>query len=482
MAKLLMVASEGLPFIKTGGLADVVGSLPQILADKGHEVSVVMPMYLKVSQKFKAEMEKEAEYFVSIAYREVQVNLWSTTRGKVKFYFIEHQGYFERDTLYGYVDDGERFAYFQKAVIEMCNQLDYFPDIMHCHDWHTGMIPCMVKEAHAFDERFKNMRFIYTIHNLAFQGNFGADMVDSCLGLDWRLFENGNIRFDGGISFMKTGIIYADIVNTVSPTYAQEILTPQYGEHMESILNMRRNDLYGITNGIDMTMWNPSTDENIVANYNKVTVKKQKQANKVALQKELGLDEDENVLLVGCVSRLTWQKGFFLLMEKLSEVCAMPIQLAVLGNGEAQIEEKLRQLENGNKGKIAFYNGYSDALAHRIYAASDLFLMPSLFEPCGISQLISMRYGTLPLVRETGGLRDTVTPYNEFDKTGNGFSFANYNSDEMIKVMYNAVDVYYNKKEDWKTLVKNAMSTDVSWEKSATEYCELYDKLIVNEE
>lgn len=477
MARILMVASEGLPFIKSGGLADVIGSLPNELVKKGHEVRVILPLYLPIAKKFHHEFTLEAQYSVSISYHEVPVNLWSTMYKDVKFYFVEHKGYFERDTMYGYIDDGERFAYFQKAVIEMCNQLNYFPEIMHCHDWHTGMIPAMCKEGHSFDERYRNIRFVYTIHNLAYQGNFGVEMLDSCLGLDYRIYDNGNVRFDGGISFMKSGILYADKVTTVSPTYSQEILTPQFGEHLEMVLNIRKYDLWGITNGIDIEYWNPKTDPEIPYHFNKVNVKKAKALNKEALQKELGLNVDPNVMLVGVVSRLTWQKGFYLMMEKLSEICAMPIQLAVLGSGEAAIEEKMMQLEAGNKGKIAFYKGYNESLAHRIYAACDLFLMPSLFEPCGISQLISMRYATLPLVRETGGLKDTVQPYNEFDKTGNGFSFANYSSDEMVQVMYNAIDVYYNRKEDWKILVRNAMDTDVSWAKSAQTYCELYSHL-----
>ena len=477
MARILMVAAEGLPFIKSGGLADVIGSLPQELAKKGHEVRVILPLYLKIAQKFHHEFTLEAQFSVSIAYHEVPVNIWSTMRKDVKFYFVEHKGYFERDEMYGHIDDGERCAYFQKAVIEMCNHLNYFPEIMHWHDWHTGMIPAMCKEGHSFDERYRNIRFVYTIHNLAYQGNFGVEMLDSCLGLDYRIYDNGNVRYDGGISFMKSGILYADKVTTVSPTYSQEILTPQYGEHLEMVLNIRKYDLWGITNGIDIEYWDPKTDPEIPYHYNKVNVKKAKALNKEALQKELGLNVDQNVLLIGVVSRLTWQKGFYLMMEKLSEICAMPIQLAVLGSGEASIEEKMGQLEAGNKGKIAFYKGYNDSLAHRIYGASDLFLMPSLFEPCGISQLISMRYGTLPLVRETGGLKDTVTPYNEFEKTGNGFSFANYNSDEMVQVMYNAIDVYYNRKEDWKILVRNAMNTDVSWAKSAETYCQLYGQL-----
>ena len=467
MARILMVAAEGLPFIKSGGLADVIGSLPNELAKKGHEVRVIMPLYLKIAQKFHHEFTLEAQFSVSIAYHEVPVNIWSTMRKDVKFYFVEHKGYFEREEMYGHIDDGERFAYFQKAVME----------IMHCHDWHTGMIPAMCKEGHSFDERYRNIRFVYTIHNLAYQGNFGVEMLDSCLGLDYRIYDNGNVRYDGGISFMKSGILYADKVTTVSPTYSQEILTPQYGEHLEMVLNIRKYDLWGITNGIDIEYWDPKNDPEIPYHYNKVNVKKAKGLNKEALQKELGLNVDQNVLLIGVVSRLTWQKGFYLMMEKLSEICAMPIQLAVLGSGEASIEEKMAQLEAGNKGKIAFYKGYNDSLAHRIYGACDLFLMPSLFEPCGISQLISMRYGTLPLVRETGGLKDTVTPYNEFEKTGNGFSFANYNSDEMLQVMYNAIDVYYNRKEDWKILVRNAMNTDVSWAKSAETYCQLYGQL-----
>lgn len=472
-----MVAAEGLPFIKSGGLADVIGSLPDELARKGHEVRVVLPLYLPIAQKFHDQFQLETQFSVSIAYHEVPVNIWSTMKKDVKFYFVEHKGYFERDTMYGYMDDGERFAYFQKAVIEMLNQLNYFPEIMHCHDWHTGMIPAMCKEGHSFDERYRNIRHVYTIHNLAYQGNFGVEMLDSCLGLDYRIFDNGNVRYDGGISFMKSGILYADKVTTVSPSYSQEILTPQYGEHLEMVLNIRKYDLWGITNGIDIEYWDPKTDPEVPYHFNKVNVKKAKALNKEALQKELGLAVDPNVMLIGVVSRLTWQKGFYLMMEKLSEICAMPIQLAVLGSGEASIEEKMAQLESGNKGKIAFYKGYNDSLAHRIYAACDLFLMPSLFEPCGISQLISMRYGTLPLVRETGGLKDTVTPYNEFDKTGNGFSFANYNSDEMVQVMYNAIDVYYNRPDDWKILVRNALNTDVSWAKSAETYCQLYGQL-----
>jgi starch synthase len=303
-------------------------------------------------------------------------------------------------------------------------------------------------------------------------------MLDSCLGLPSYLMDNGNVKFDGGISFMKSALLYSDKVTTVSPTYSQEILTPQYGERLEAMLNMRKYDLWGIVNGIDINSWNPATDPDIPYHFNKVNIKSQKAKDKAALQRELGLEENPNVLLVGSVSRLTWQKGFYLLMEQLQNLANAPIQLAILGTGETKIEEAFRDLENNNKGKICFYKGYNEALAHRIYAGSDLFLMPSLFEPCGISQLCSMRYGTLPLVRETGGLKDTVTPYNEYDKSGNGFSFEKYNANDLMNTLGYAADVYYNRKADWDTLVNNALNTDVSWANSAKTYSLLYNELV----
>ena len=473
-----MVAAEGLPFVKTGGLADVIGSLPVSLAEMGHEVKVVLPMYKKIAEKNFKDLTWCARYTVNINYREVPVTVYSQTVGKVAYFFIQHQGYFERDTLYGYQDDGERFAYFQKAVIEMLNQLNYWPNIIHCHDWQTGMIPCMVRETHSGDPRYNSIRFIYTIHNLLFQGNFGPEMLDSCLGLPYYLLDNGNVRFDGGISFMKSGILYADKVTTVSPTYAQEILTPQYGEHMEAVLNMRKYDLWGIVNGIDTANWNPATDPTIPYHFDKVSISKGKADDKMALQRELGLEVNPNVMLVGVVGRLTYQKGFYLMMEKVAQLSEMPIQLAILGTGETPIQDAFRAMENQNKGKICFYKGYNEDLAHRIYAGSDLFLMPSLFEPCGLSQLCSLRYGTLPLVRETGGLKDTVNPYNEFDKSGNGFSFRNYDANEMMDTLRNAVNVYYNKPEDWKILQRNALNTDVSWENSARIYNQLYNEVM----
>lgn len=477
MERILLVAAEGLPFVKSGGLADVIGSLPYEFKKKGYDVRVVLPMYRRIALNWRDKMTHLRSYTVSINYSETPVNLYYYILDGVTFYFIENAGYFEREGLYGYIDDGERFAYYQKAVLEMCNQLDYFPDIMHTHDWHTGMIPAMCKENYNHDPRYRHIKHVYTIHNLAYQGNFPVEMLEPCLGLGHYVFDNGNVRFDGGISFMKSGIVYADKVTTVSPSYAQEIKTPQYGEHLETVLRYREPDLCGIVNGIDINLWNPKTDNLIASNYSLTTYKKGKGKNKTELQKELGLTVDENVMLISVVSRLTWQKGIYLMIEQLFNICSQPIQLVVLGSGEAGLEEKLREAENANKGKVCFYCGYNEALSHKIYAASDLFLMPSLFEPCGISQLISMRYGTLPLVRETGGLRDTVHAYNEYTQEGNGFSFTNYNSNDMMHVLWEAIDVYYNRPDMWKQIVKNAMKTDVSWSTSAEFYLGVFREI-----
>lgn len=477
MKSILFVASEGLPFIKSGGLADVIGSLPQALAKRGHDVRVVMPIYLKMAQKNHKDFQRIRDYHVSINYHEVPVALYTQSLEGVTYYFIENQYYFERDGLYGYEDDGERFAYFQKAVLEMLNQLDYFPDVLHCHDWHTGMIPAMVKENYCHDHRYARMKHVYTIHNLAYQGNFGKEMLESCLGLSNYLYDCGAVRFDTGISFMKSGIVYADKVTTVSPTYANEILTIEYGEHLEQVLQMRTGDLGGITNGIDVAMWNPKNDPQIDYHFNRVNAIKMKKQNKLQLQKELGLVPDENVFLLGVVTRLTNQKGIQLVLEQMQNLVNCNLQLVILGSGDADMEAALRECENYNKGKICFYCGYSEPLSHKIYAACDGFLMPSKFEPCGISQLISLRYGTLPIVRETGGLKDTVSPYNEFTCEGNGFSFAKYDSWEMMQAIYYALHVYYDYPKDWKKLVSNAMTKDVSWDKSAQDYSNLYEYL-----
>ena len=477
MKSVLFVAAEGLPYIKTGGLADVIGSLPKILNEKGMDARVVLPLYKRIAEKYRGEFTKLKTIPIHVGVIDTVATIYQSQWENVTYYFIEHAGYFERDGLYGYPDDGERFAFYQKAVLEMLWAIDFFPDIMHCHDWHTGMIAAMCHIQYPDDQRYQQIKHMYTIHNLAFQGNFPADVLTDCLGIDRRYFDDGSMRFHNGISFMKTGIIFSDKITTVSPSYSQEILTAQYGEQMDEVLRFRQSDLYGIVNGIDTKMWDPMTDPALPAHYNAETVLEGKRANKAAVQKELGLRVADDVMMIGIVSRLTWQKGVYLIIEKMADIIGLDVQFGVLGTGETHIENQFKMMEDKYRRRAVYYCGYNDELAHRIYAGCDLFLMPSLFEPCGIGQLIAMHYGSLPLVRETGGLRDTVHPYNQYTKEGNGFSFTAFNSHDMLYTLRCAADAYYLNRADWDQLVQQAMGTDVSWNLSADQYTKLYNEM-----
>ncbi|MCH1939955.1 glycogen synthase GlgA [Holdemania massiliensis] len=477
MKSVLFVAAEGLPYIKTGGLADVIGSLPKILNEKGMDARVVLPLYKRIAEKYRGEFTKLKTIPIHVGVIDTVATIYQSQWENVTYYFIEHAGYFERDGLYGYPDDGERFAFYQKAVLEMLWALDFFPDIMHCHDWHTGMIAAMCHIQYPDDQRYQQIKHMYTIHNLAFQGNFPADVLTDCLGIDRRYFDDGSMRFHNGISFMKTGIIFSDKITTVSPSYSQEILTAQYGEQMDEVLRFRQSDLYGIVNGIDTQMWDPMQDPALPAHYNAESVLEGKRANKAAVQKELGLRVADDVMMIGIVSRLTWQKGVYLIIEKMADIMGLDIQFVVLGTGETHIENQFKMMEDKYRRRAVYYCGYNDELAHRIYAGCDLFLMPSLFEPCGIGQLIAMHYGALPLVRETGGLRDTVHPYNQYTKEGNGFSFTAFNSHDMLYTLRCAADTYYLNRADWDQLVQQAMGTDVSWNLSADQYTQLYNEM-----
>ncbi len=474
---VLFAAGEGLPFIKTGGLADVIGSLPNTLAKRGHDVRVVLPLYSKIIAKYYDQLERLGTIQIHSGWIDQPATYYKAEVDGVVYYFIEHQGYFEREGLYGYTDDGERFAFFQRAVLDMIYFIDWWPNVINSNDWQTGMIPLMCHACYADDYRYQNIKHVYTIHNLAFQGNFGVDMMESCLGLDYYYFDNGSIKFDTGISFMKAGIVYADKVTTVSPTYANEILSESFGERMDSVLRYRRQDLWGIVNGIDTKLWDPKTDTLLQKNYDAKSWVSGKRANKKALQEELGLEVSDDTCLIGLVSRLTSQKGIYLITDRIQQILDMKVQFVVLGTGEANAENAFKWMESSYKGQAVYYCGYNEELAHRIYAGSDIFLMPSIYEPCGIGQLIAMRYGALPLVRETGGLRDTVTPFNEYTGEGNGFSFGAINADDMVHTLQYAVSVYYDNRPGWKGLVKAAMTTDVSWEKSAGIYEELYYQL-----
>ena len=477
--KILFAAGEGLPYIKTGGLADVIGSLPKVLASHGNDVRVVLPLYQGIIDRHYSELERLGRIRVQSGWLINQpATIYQAVTEGVTYYFIEHQGYFERKALYGYVDDGERFAFYQRALLDMLGFLDWWPDIIHSNDWQSGMIPLLCHVCFGGDERYQRIKHVFTIHNLAFQGNFGLEMLPSCLGLDYYYFDNGSTRFDNGISFLKTALVYADKISTVSPTYSSEILTSQYGERMDEILRYRRDDLWGIVNGIDTKEWDPQTDRRLAKNYGPKSWKTGKAANKAALQKELGLEILPDTCLIGMVSRLTEQKGVYLISQKIREIMSANVQLVILGTGEEAAESAFRWMENEYKGRAVYYQGYNEDLAHRIYAGADLFLMPSLYEPCGISQMVSMRYGTLPLVRETGGLRDTVSPFNQYTGSGNGFSFYAANADDMVYTINYALKQYYENPEGWDALVASAFATDVSWEKSALLYEQLYDQML----
>ncbi len=478
MSHILFVAAEGLPFVKTGGLADVIGSLPHALYKEGYTVSVVMPLYLKVVKNQKQNLVKVASFLVRVGILNSVASIYGTQINGIQYYLIEHQGYYEREGFYGYPDDGERFAFFNHAVLRMIEEKVCEPDIIHSHDWHAGLISLLAKTF--YKDRIKPALTIFTIHNLYFQGNYPRSLLGSCLGLPESYYDDGQLRFKDGISFLKAGIVYSDLVSTVSSTYAKEILTPEYGESMEEVLRLRQNDLFGIVNGIDTDVWNPETDSALAINYTTRNIRKAKAINKLAIQKELGLRQDAKVMLVAMVSRLTDQKGVWLLLQAMNDIMGWNIQLLILGTGDFYAESELHKIEYKYPQRAVFYCGYNEALAHRVYAGADILLMPSLFEPCGISQLIAMHYGTLPLVRETGGLKDTVEAYNQYTKKGTGFSFKAFNADDFKKILWLALDTYTNRIEDFNLMVKQAMKKDVSWNKSAKSYSKLFKKRIAN--
>ncbi|MGT2756911.1 glycogen synthase GlgA [Streptococcus ovuberis] len=474
---ILFVASEGLPYIKSGGLADVIGSLPKELVKKGEDVRVILPLYKKMAINDHQRFDYVVSYDVNAGNIHTMANVYQEIRDGVTFYFIEHRDIFERDELYGYSDDAYRFGFFQHATCRLLEALNFYPEVIHTHDWHTAAIPFLCRTFYSYKEEFRRIKHVLTIHNLAFQGVFPEHELWASLGMDYSYFLDGTARFyHDQISYMKLGILYADKVTTVSNTYAQEILTEEFGENMQHVLGLRYDDLSGIVNGIDYDVWNSTTDASLQHPYGLSTIS-EKRKNKLALQAQFGLPQDEDTILVGVVSRLTWQKGFYLMVEKLPEMLQARVQFVILGNGEANIENTFNYYKEAYPEQFAFYQGYNEVLAHQIYAGSDLFFMPSMFEPCGISQLIAMHYGSLPLVRETGGLKDTVTPYNQFTQEGTGFVFTGKSANAMRMVYDYALDTYYNRPQDWQVLIANAMNKDVSWEASAKAYQELYHSI-----
>lgn len=474
--KILFVASEASPFIKSGGLGDVVGALPKNLVNLGFDVRVVIPKYRDISDKYKSQMKYIKNFNVEVGWRNQYCGVFELNLDGAIYYFIDNEYYFLRGGMYGYGDDGERFCFYDKAVLSMIKEIGFRPDIIHCHDWQTGMIPVLLREQYMWDEYYRNIKTVFTIHNLAFQGVYGRGVLTELLNLGEHLFDNGALEHYGNVNFMKGAISYADNVTTVSETYANEIQTPEFGETLDGLLRYKKFNLKGILNGIDYDEYNPKEDRLIYANYDIENIVG-KEENKINLQKELGLKASKDIPLMGLVSRLTNQKGVDLVINLINSIMDRDeVQLVILGTGDANYENHLKHLEYVYKGKLCVNTMFSNSLAHKIYAACDIFLMPSLFEPCGLGQLIALRYGSLPIVRETGGLKDTITPYNKFTGEGNGFSFKDYNSNDFIYVVNEALELYKDK-EKWNNIVVNAMSSKNSWEGSASEYIKLYEAM-----
>ncbi|MDO4523066.1 MAG: glycogen synthase GlgA [Eubacteriales bacterium] len=478
MKKILFVASESVPFIKTGGLADVVGSLPKYLDKEKYDVRVIIPKYQCMKEEYKSQLNYVTHFYMDLGWRTQYVGVLEMKYEGVQFYFIDNEYYFAGFKPYGNIyEDIEKFAFFSKAALSALPVIGFQPDIVHCHDWQTGLIPVFLKDRFHDGPFYANMKSIMTIHNLKFQGVWDMKTIKNITGLSDYYFTPDKLEMYGDANYLKGGLVYADALTTVSPTYAEEIKTPFYGENLNGLMSARAHDLRGIVNGLDYNEWNPETDTMIYKNYNAKNFRKEKVKNKLGLQKDLGLPQNENTFMIGIVSRLTDQKGFDLIDYMMEEMCQQDWQIVVVGTGEERYENMFRHFAWKYPDKVSANIYYSEDMSHKVYAACDAFLMPSLFEPCGLSQLMSLRYGTLPIVRETGGLKDTVVPYNEYEGTGTGFSFANYNAHEMYNTIRYAHSVYVDKKREWNKLVDRAMAADFSWKASADKYAELYDWL-----
>ena len=481
MKNILFAASEGVPFIKTGGLADVVGSLPKCLDKENYDVRVILPKYVCMKPAMKDIMEKVTHFYMDFNWKSVCVGVLKAEVEGITYYFIDNEEYFNGPKPYS--DNGlfeiEKYAYFSKAVLSVLPLIEFQPDVLHCHDWQTGLIPVFLKDSFCKNPFYENIKTMFTIHNLKFQGKWSPAAVQRITGLDWSYFNSyEKLEAYGDANLLKGGLVYADTISTVSDTYAEEIQTAFFGEGLDGLLRYRSKDLVGIVNGIDYDDFNPETDKHIEAPYSVADFKEKKVLNKLALQKELGLRQSADKMMIGIVSRLTDQKGLDLIECVLDELCQDDIQLVILGTGEERYENCFRHFDWKYADKVSANIYYSDPLSHKIYASCDAFLMPSLFEPCGLSQLMALRYGTVPIVRETGGLKDTVEPYNEYESKGTGFSFTNYNAHEMLNAIRYAERIYYDKKREWNKIVDRAMAADFSWNVSAKKYQEMYDWLI----
>jgi len=475
--KVLFVASEAAPFIKTGGLADVMGALPKALQALGVEPALVIPNYEGVGEEYKNAMETVFEGSVDLSWRNQYLGVKKLVQDGIPVYFIDNEYYFKRDKLYGYDDDAERFAYFSKAALTMLHYIDFKPDVIHTNDWHTGLLGAYLKEDFMQDPYFQGMKNIYTIHNLKYQGVFGRNIVEDVLGLPLHLLYNGNIENDGDVNFMKAGMCYADFITTVSPSYAEEITYPYFGEGLEDYVALCAGKISGILNGLDEQEYNPETDPHIPVRFDASNVLVKKPLAKEALQRELGLTVNREIPVVGMITRLVEAKGLDLVMHIMDELMEEQVQLVVVGTGDEEYANALRELAWRHPGSVSVNILFNEGLARRVYAGADMFIMPSRYEACGLSQMIAMRYGTVPVVRETGGLKDSVINFDKYNTPeGNGFSFANFNAHELLFTIKRGLTCFAEKPL-WEKIVYNAMHSDNSWNRSAQAYAELYAKV-----
>lgn len=476
---VLFASFEALPFLKTGGLGDVAGSLPKALKKQGYDVRVVLPKLSAIPEKYRQKMKHIKDFYFPLAWRSVYCGIEEYTLKGITYYFIDNEYYFKRDGIYGYYDDGERMAYFSKAI---CEIIPYIPNfdcrILHCQDWHTAMAPVFLRECYRGQEIYERIKSVYTVHNLKFQGQMSDYVLGDVLGLQDVPAASDQLHTDKDtINFMKGALLYSDMISTVSLTYAHEIQNPFFGEHLERIFQKRWATLWGILNGIDTDFFNPEKDKAIEANFSREDLSG-KSICKKALQQEFGLEEDPKIPLVIMVGRLTQQKGLDLLACILDEMLLKPVQLIILGTGEQEYEMMLKNAEYRHPDKMRVVLGFDEKLSHRMYAGADILLMPSLFEPCGLSQMIAMRYGTLPVVRQTGGLRDSVECYNEYTGEGTGFGFNNYNAHELLFTMQHVIKLYISNQKVWSSLVDQAMSQDFSWASAAKTYDSMYKEVL----
>ncbi|PRR79124.1 glycogen synthase GlgA [Clostridium vincentii] len=474
--KVLLVASEAQPFIKIGGLGQIIGELPRALKKKDIDIRIIIPKYKNIDSNLKEKLTFVKWFMVKVGWRNQYCGVYKYDHEEITYYLLDNEFYFNRDKEYGYDDDAERFAYFNRAVLDFIVEVGWKPDIIHCNDWQTGMIPVMLKYEYIKDDKYKDIKTIFSFQDMTFKGVFPPKILPDLFDYDMELFHNGVLEFYGGVSFMKGGINFADKITTVSDTYANDIKNTQFGNTSDALLGEKSFDVKGVLNGLNYEEYNPYGDPYIYRSFKEGCIE-DKQENKLKLQKELALVVNRNIPMISIVSKLNNQKGLELIINIADRLLQHDVQLVILGTGDKQYEEHFKGLQSRYKDKVSTNIKFDKELAHKIYASSDMVLKPSLHEPCGEGQLIALRYGAVPIGRETGGLKDTISPYNKYNGKGNGFSFSNFNANELLIIIEYALEVYKDKKS-WSSIVEQAMNSDNSWEKSAEEYSKLYAQAI----